>query len=283
MLREYAELIRINQWYKNLLVFLPIVFSKNIFNLELFFLNVIGFFCLCFVSSSNYIINNLIDIERDRYHPEKHKRVIIIEKMGFFNSLLFSVLLFLIGILIAYLLDFDFFLLVLTLFTVSQLYNFIFKNELFLDVITISVNFVLRAVSGAFITNVVPSYWLIIGVFFLAFFICISKRYAEMIYLQKNAGNHKQVLNKYDEDMIIFCMIISTALLMLSYVLYSFLGEHENLFLTIPFAIYGILRYAFLTFNCSIVSRNPEKVFTDGRMLISMSLYLAISLFIIYY
>lgn len=282
MSNYFITVLRVQQWYKNLLVFLPLIFSNNLFNLELLVLNIVGFLSLCFVSSANYVLNNMVDIESDKYHPEKKQRVTAMYDLGWGLCFLLSFLLLSSGLITAFLVDANFFITIAALFFLSQLYNLFLKNQLFLDVTAISINFVLRAVSGAFITNVVPSEWLIIGVFFLALFLSLCKRYGELLYLQDNAKVHKEVLNDYSEDMLVFCIIISTALLIMSYVLYSFLGEHKNLFFTIPFVLYAIFRYVFLTFNKSKVARQPEKIFLDGKMLITMSLYLGLSLGLIY-
>lgn len=282
MSNYFITVLRVHQWYKNLLIFLPLIFSNNLFNLELLALNTAGFFALCLVSSANYILNNMADMEGDKHHPEKKQRVAAMYDLGWVLCSLLSLLLLSTGLITAFLINTNFFITVSALFFLSQLYNILLKTQIFLDVTAISVNFVLRAVSGAFITKVLSSEWLILGVFFLAFFISLCKRYGELLFLQDKAKMHKKVLNDYSEDLLIFSIIVSTALLIMSYVLYSFSAEHKHLFLTIPFALYAIFRYVFLTFNESAIARNPEKIFMDGKMMITMSLYSGLSLALIY-
>jgi 4-hydroxybenzoate polyprenyltransferase len=237
--------MRIPQWYKNLLVFVPIFFAGEIFNLSFILQSLIGFVSLCLVSSSSYIINDILDRKKDKQNPEKKNRPIASGKILIQSALIFSIILFLSGILIALNTDYRFIILLLVLFSISQAYSLFLKNEAIVDVVLVSINFILRAVSGAVIINVEISKWLIVGIFFLALFLAISKRASE-IKLLGSKNNHRKVYRHYTKDMIHAMLIMSKTMLLISYLLFSLFSSHDLLFLSIPIAIYPLFRFFYL-------------------------------------
>lgn len=276
------KLLRIQQWYKNLLIFLPLIFSGNLFNVEALTITSIGFFALCLISSSQYIINDIIDIKKDKLHPEKKYRPIAAGKIERLTAFMLSILLFITGFLISYSLNETFGMLVLILAIISTTYTFWLKRQTIADVIAISTNFVIRAISGAFLINVIISPWLIIGVFFLAFFLVTGKRHAELIYLGKNAGKIRETLQGYTKETTTAMMIIATTLLLMSYALYTFFSLHQGLLITLPFALYTILTYFTLVLNGDKITRSPEKAITNIKLFIGTFLWIIITFIIIY-
>ncbi len=279
---DFFRLLRPGQWYKNFLIFLPILFSGNLFAIEFLLLTIVGFFALCFVSSGNYIINDIIDIRKDKLHPEKKKRPLVSGKIRIWQAVVLFVFLLTAGIVLAGILNEYFFLSVLALFILTSGYSLFLKNEAFLDIIIIGINFVIRASSGAFIIDVKISPWLIIGVFFLSLFLSAGKRRADSSFLGKKALFHKNSLKIYSNEITNALMIIATTLLILSYTFYSFLSEHSYLIFTLPFALYLIFRYFSLVYAGSIIARHPEKVFKDWRMMIGLFLWIIVTLIILY-
>jgi 4-hydroxybenzoate polyprenyltransferase len=278
----FFRLLRPGQWYKNLLIFLPILFSGNLFSIEGLLLTIVGFFALCFVSSSNYIINDILDIRKDKLHPEKRTRPLASGKIRIWQAVILFVSFLGFGMLLAGFLDEYFFLSILALFILTSGYSLFLKKEAFLDIIIIGINFVIRASSGAFIIDVKISPWLIIGVFFLSLFLSAGKRRADLTFLGKKAKTHKSSLKTYSNEMTNALMIIATTLLIMSYTLYSFMSEHSYLIFTLPFALYLIFRYFSLVYSGSVIARHPEKVFKDLRMMIGLFLWIAATFIILY-
>ena len=169
-IKTFFSLIRINQWYKNLVVYLGLIFSLLLFDFRLFVLSTIGFFSLCFISSANYIINDIIDNNRDKQYAEKSKRPIASGVVSFKSALFTALILIVFSLIIALKLSFGFFIFILLLFFLTFFYSVGLKNVLFLDILIIASNFVIRAVSGIFIINKGISPWLILCPFFLAMF-----------------------------------------------------------------------------------------------------------------
>ena len=281
-IKDYINLIRVRQWYKNLIVFLALVFSENLFNSEMFFLTVLAFFSLSLVSSAGYIINDIGDQEKDGHHIEKRYRPIAAGRIKVPSAIILVIFLLLIGLLLAYSITNLFFLIVASLFIATQVYTFYLKDILFADILTISSLFAIRAISGGLAIDVRISPWLILCPFFLAMFLGVGKRKADICLMKKAANKTRKVLEHYTETLTNQMMTLSTVLLIVSYSLYSFLSEHPNLIYTLPFALYTILRFFYLINNGSTIARHPEKIFKDRPLVIGLLLWIVITGMLIY-
>ncbi len=287
-LRDFVGLIRARQWYKNIAVFLPILFSETILNTLALNKTVLAFFALCFISSTNYIINDIIDLKQDKLHHEKKLRPLAAGRIPILWAVFFGVVFFTLAMIISLSLNLTFTLFVLLLFILTQVYSFWLKKEAFADVLMIAVNFVIRAISGAFVITTAGkpyiwvSPWLILCPFFLSLFLSIGKRHADNKYLGKNADKHKTSLKLYSPNITRELMSISTTLLLVSYALYTFLSVNQGLMITIPFAIYAVFRYFHLIESGSEISRHPEKIVFDLRMMISIMLWFIAVVSVIY-
>ncbi len=282
MLREVCDLIRVRQWYKGLVIFLPIVFIGNFFKIDLLILTAIGFFALCFVSSVNYIINDLVDLEKDRVNPEKTDRPLVSGAVKRWQAALLAIILFCAAILIALVLSRSFAASLIVLLLVGQAYNFFLRKEAFADILAIAVMFVIRAVSGTFIIGSDVSPWLVLCTFLLSMFLSVSKRAGEVSVLGENAGAHRATLAFYTKEVTNSSMIVATTSLIVSYSFYSFLSN-KNLLLTLPFALYVILRYFYLTYSSDRITRHPEDVFHDSRMLLGIIMWTLLIFAILYF
>jgi len=241
-----------------------------------------GFALLCFISSSSYIINDLADQKKDQLHPEKRTRPIASGKISKSLAVFISIMLAIVSLSAAFYLSRGFFITLAILFILTQLYTFFLKQEPFIDIITIAINFVLRAVSGAVLINVETSPWLIICVFSLSLFLSTGKRFGDILYLKEKAYETRAVLKYYSKDVAQFLMTLTTVILILSYALYSFLGVHKNLILTLPFAFYVILRYTSLVYSNSIIARHPEMIYNDYKLILGILFWSLATIIIIY-
>lgn len=281
-LKYFVRLLRPRQWYKNLLVFLPIIFAGQLFDQQKLFLTVFGFVALCAVSSANYVINDVVDVKKDRKHPEKRERPIAAGRVSVFVALLISAVLLGAGVGIAFLLDVWFLIFVLFLFGLTQAYSFWLKKEAFADILIIGINFVIRAVSGTFIIDVDISPWLVLCTFFFALFLASGKRYADLAFLGAKARQHKESFRVYTKDVANILMLVATTLLIAMYSAYALLGEHRWLGLTLPFALYAIFRYFSLIYAGSSIARHPELVVKDTRMVVAILLWAVVAFAVIY-
>ena len=277
------KLLRPQQWYKNLLIFLPIIFVGKLFDPVLLLRAVYGFFILCGISSANYKVNDIIDRKADRQHPEKKNRPIASGVISVPFALSIATIIIIASLIYAYAGGHLFFGTVIFLFAFTQVYSFFLKEKLFLDILSIATNFVVRAVSGAFIINVKISPWLVLCTFFLSLYLSVGKRHAEVLYLGEKAVSVRKTHQYYTKELTTSLLNISTSSLIVSYSLYSFLSEHKNLLIARPFALYAIFIYYHHIISGNKIARHPEYVFSDRRMVVGMLLWGILTVLLLYY
>ena len=278
MLKELIISIRPKQWYKNFVIFVCIIFSLNFFNFTMWRDLIFAFVIFCMLSGSEYIVNDILDLEKDKKHPRKRKRPIASGKLSVYHGLAFAVLLDIGALIGAYFINIPFLLLSLLYLFLLLFYSLYLKHFLFVDILVISLGFVIRAVAGCLVITVVISPWLIICAFLIALFLALGKRRHELVLLGDKAKKHRKILSGYSIQMLDQMISIITASLIMSYSLYTFLYTNPNLegtpfmMLTIPFVIYGLFRYQFLIHSANL-GGEPEMLFKDKGMLINMALW----------
>lgn len=280
-MRDFFKLIRIEQWYKNTLVFVPLIFSFNLFNLNLFLITLLGFFSLSFMSSGYYILNDIKDVKKDKHHPEKKDRPIASGRISKLTAFLIFIIFFIDSISIAFLLSAGFFLCILILFILSQIYTFYLREIAFFDIITISINFILRTLSGVFLINVPPPYPLILSAFFISIFLVSGKRISET-YI-KELKQYRPSLDKQHKDTLTLMATVSVAATIIFFSIYSFTISKPLLLITLPISFYMILLYFNSVYHHPEKIRNPEKFILDKKILLSLlvwSILLIVSLYV---
>lgn len=285
MLYETLNLIRIRQWYKNLLVFLPLFFSKGIFttNLLPYF---IGFFLLCLTSSSYYILNDIKDIKKDKKNPEKRDNPIPLKKIKIKNALFFSIFLLLTSLLFSIKLGIGFLIMNLMMFLLTLSYILWFKKIIIVNLISVSMNYVIRIFAGGFIEsktfslNIYISPWLILCVFFLALFLASVKKKSNLDFENHYLTSFKK--NTKNQKIIKFIIYLSAILLLFTYILYSIFIQTKIFLISIPVASFCILRYIYLLKKNDKITRNPELFYKDGKLFIGVLIYLIIIFKLIY-
>jgi 4-hydroxybenzoate polyprenyltransferase len=276
------DLIRIRQWYKNLVVFLALFFSANLFNFVYVKETIIAFFALCFISSFGYIINDIIDIKKDQSHPEKLNRPLAAGKIIQSEAIIVALTMASLGILLALQLNTITLIFIILICIVNLCYSFILKHIMLADILTISTLFVLRAIIGAVAISVTISPWLILCPFFLSLFLSIGKRHGDLLLLKEKAFATRKVLQEYTPTFTFSLMNISTSLLVTSYALYSFLSPYNHLFYTLPFALFVIFRYYHLLQSGSIITRHPEQIIKDLPLCAGLVVWTFVTFILIY-
>ena len=281
MIKELIISMRPRQWYKNLVIFIGIVFSLNLLNFTLWIDAISAFAVFCVLSGSIYIINDVFDIEKDKNHPKKCKRPIASGKINPTNALLFSMLLVVLALTSAYSINTLFLVSAIAFFLLILIYSLFLKEFIIVDIMIISAGFVIRAIAGCLAIGVLISPWLIICAFLLALFLAIGKRRHELVLLGENAGNHREILNGYSTEMLDQMINITTSALIMSYSLYTFFTGKIFIMLTIPFAFYGLFRYIFLVHKENF-GGEPEMLFKDKGMLLTIIFWIMLVIFVIY-
>jgi len=270
-LRYVLKGMRPRQWTKNGIVFLALVFSVNqqyeIGDPGVWIPKVleslVAFLCFCLVSSADYLVNDIRDVESDRAHPKKRNRPIAAGQLSINTAWTWAVVLALAGNAGAFALDWRVGCVVLAYTTLMVAYSFSLKHMVLLDLMVIAAGFVLRAMAGALAVDVPISPWLYVVTALGALFLGINKRRAELELLQDGAGNHRKILDEYTPELLDQMASTVTAATLMAYGLYTFtadgLPSNHSMMLTIPFVLYGIFRYLYLV-NVRKEGGSPEEV-----------------------
>ena len=250
-LSDYIRLCRPSQWYKNLLIPAVGIFSFQIFDLKMYSYLIIGFILACGISGTNYIINDIMDAADDRLHPKKKDRPIASGAVLKKNAAVFGAFLFSISLISSFLLAFWFGIIMGIFFLTSQFYTFILKKIIFVDILTISINFLLRGIGGLFLVNSFPAdelIWSFWAVFILALFLALSKRKMDLHLLEQKNGINSDNSSIYPPKILDQLIILISGIFLMGYYLYVILTDTTGgyLLLTIPVATYLMFRYLFL-------------------------------------
>jgi 4-hydroxybenzoate polyprenyltransferase len=289
MLKNYFTLLRIPQWVKNFFVFVPLLFSLNLFHADYLSKTLEGFLIFCLASSIIYIINDIGDIEADRAHPVKKQRPIASGAISI-QSALITVFILAVPVAIS-LTQFNtkFALIVIIFFLLNLFYTLSFKHIVLLDIFSIAAGFMLRVVGGAYIIEVEISSWLILTTMFISLFLASMKRHSELkIGVNEENKNTRKVLSEYSTQFTRQMATVSSSAVIISYALYTVsqrtvsIFGNENLIFTTPFVVFGIFRYMYLVYMNDQGENTTQIMLTDVPMIITVLLYILVSVFIIY-
>jgi 4-hydroxybenzoate polyprenyltransferase len=270
--------MRPKQWAKNVFVFAGVFFDGKVFEVHRLFSTVIAFVVFCLVSSVVYLINDLADIEKDRQHPTKRERPLASGALKPIVAQVAAVVIFVPSLVVAFLLSYQFGIVVLAYAALMMLYTFVLKNMVIIDVMTVAAGFVLRVYGGAAVVHVTRfSPWLYVCTTLLALFIAINKRRHELVLLAGNANNHRSSLQEYNLAFLDEMTSLVTATALVSYSFYTFsapnLPGNHLMMLTIPFVIYGIFRYLYLIHTKNLGGTPEDIVLGDRPLLITLGLW----------
>lgn len=243
--------MRPKQWTKNLLfVFPAIVFDGQLFDPQAFFRVFASFALLCLISGTVYIINDLIDIESDRQHPRKKLRPLPAGELPVQLAIVAALLLPLFSLAVAAALSIGL-AVILGLYLIMQIaYSFVLKHIVIVDVLTITIGFIMRVAAGAVVISVSPSPWLYACTGLLALFLVVGKRRQELITLGDHAVNVRRIYQDYNLPLIDDMLRVVTTGTLITYILYTIevptkVGDNLAL-MTVPFVMYGLFRYLYL-------------------------------------
>lgn len=283
------ELIRPKQWVKNLFVFAPILFAGKLMDLPMLLTNILAFASFCCVSSSVYVLNDIIDVESDRVHKKKRYRPIAAGYVSIKQAKILFVFLIALTAVLSSMLPVLFLITISAYLVNNLLYSFKVKNVVLLDVFSISIGFILRVIAGAVAIDVSVSSWMIITTIFISLFLGISKRRAELSGPnQDNLEKQRKVLSDYDVIFVDQLNTIAATGTIISYALYTVSEKAVNAFhsdkliYTTPFVLYGIFRYLYLLHQKNLGESPTQIVTKDVPIIINSLLWLITCAVIIY-
>ncbi len=251
--------MRPNQWTKNFVVFAALIFSQNIFQRDLAAKSIEGFVIFCLLSGLIYIINDIADIENDKLHEKKKTRPLPSGRLKVANAWIAALVGSIVGVVFSWNIGREFFMVVLLFFVLNLLYSFFLKKIVLLDVLSISISFILRAIGGVEVLRSVDrsieiSPWLLICTLFLSLFLAFCKRRHELVNLVA-AHSHRASLQEYSPALLDQLVGITAGGSVLAYSIYTIWPDTVEKFgttalvYTVPLVLIGVMRYLYLVYT----------------------------------
>lgn len=270
--------LRPKQWTKNLLVFASALFAGKFLQLDTFIYAFLGFICFSFIASTVYIVNDIVDVEKDRIHPDKCKRPIPSGSLSIPLAIFMGVILFTGTMFLSYWVSPLLTGVLLFYFVINVLYSFILKHVVIIDVMIIAAGFVLRAIAGAVAVHGMLTSWFVLCTLLLSLFLALGKRRHELELFDGDKNKQRKVLQFYSIKLLDQLMSIVTGLTIMSYCLYA--AENRYMMFTIPFVLYGVFRYLYLMHMENAGGKPEEVLLNDKHILFTVILFAVSVIFI---
>lgn len=295
LLYAIIKAARPRQWLKNFAVFTVILFSGQLFEKSLFTATAWAFIAFCFLSSSNYLFNDILDAARDRKHPFKKFRPIASGKLPIPLALITSIGFLLTGLTISFELGRTFFFLATGFIVLQYSYSLILKHMSVIDILTITTAYFLRVYAGEAATGYHISIWLALAALSLALFLAVGKRRAELTLIQSYEGvvpkDTRASLSHYSERLLDTYTAMFANSTFITYAYFTFLSqpitfspelpERKWMMITIPFVLFGIMRYMQLIYEGK--GESPEQILTSDFPLLTTVILWGASVFFVVY
>jgi 4-hydroxybenzoate polyprenyltransferase len=276
MFKDYFLLMRPFQWVKNIIIFIPLIFSKKIFEFDSFILSFTVFICFILASSIIYIFNDIWDLKQDKKHPLK-KKIRPLANNNLKKKDAYFLVVFL-GLLLSVILKFNVSILgiIITFLILNIFYSIYLKNIVIIDLIIISLSYLVRVWAGSVAINVQLSGWLIICIFCASLFLISFKRIAE---IKISNFKSRSVLKKYNNEILLKIIDVSSTCCIIFYALYTVL-VNPNLIFTLPLVFMGFFRYYYLYYTAKIFEESPVKIIFSDRPIVALLILWVVSVLI---
>jgi len=254
-----VQSMRPNQWTKNFVVFAALIFSQNLFQRELAAKAIEAFVIFCLLSGMIYVVNDIADIKNDKLHERKKTRPLPSGRLTVANAWIAVLVGSAAGIFFAWSIGLEFFIVVLLFYVLNVLYSFVLKKIVLLDVLSISLSFILRAIGGVEVLRSIDksiqiSPWLLICTLFLSLFLAFCKRRHELVNMVA-ARTHRVSLQEYSPALLDQLVGITAGGSVLAYAIYTIWPDTvdkfgtTNLVYTVPLVLIGVMRYLYLVYT----------------------------------
>jgi 4-hydroxybenzoate polyprenyltransferase len=269
-------------------VFAALAFSKHLFERGPLLRSLLAFAFFCALSGAVYLLNDVADVERDRRHPTKSRRPIASGELPVRTATLIALVLSLLALAGSWFLGPAFLASAACYLALNLLYSFRLKEVVIVDVLSVSLGFVIRAIAGGAAIGVAVSDWLLICTVLLALFLSLSKRRHELTSLSGGAAGHRAILAEYSPYLLDQMIGVVTASCLMAYAFYTTAEETRQKFQTdrlawtIPFVLYGIFRYLYLVHQKEKGGSPTDVLLTDRPLLLDVALWAAAVVFIVY-
>ncbi len=284
----FIRALRPHQWTKNLLVFAALLFSKHLFEPEPFFRTFLAFVSFCGLAGAVYLWNDVADVAQDRLHPKKRKRPIAAGGLSIRSATLGAMALVVGALSLAFWLDVRVGLCAALYLGLNLGYSFGLKHVVIVDVLVLSLGFVLRTLAGGYVINAPVTEWLLIMTLLLALFLALAKRRHEITSLVEGAVSHRAILAEYSPYLIDQMTSVVTASVVTAYTISTLSPETVQKFgtaklsWTLPLVLYGIFRYLYLVHQKDQGDSPTDMLLTDRPLLATVALWVILVIAIVY-
>ncbi len=288
MIGALLRAMRPRQWSKNLAIFAALVFSQHLGDVDIVLICLAAFGAFCLAASGNYILNDVVDVEKDRRHPRKCKRPIAAGEISIGTAIVAAIVLEGIGLAAAYLIALPFGYLLTGYVILMAAYSHWLKRMVIVDVFVIAAGFVIRVIAGAIAIDVLISQWLILCTIFLSLFLGFCKRRAEVVLLDEDGAHHRKTLAEYSAPLLDQMIGICGASAATCYALYTLDATTiakfgtRNLVFTVPFVVFGLFRYLYLVHQHQGGGSPTALLFSDKPTWANIGLWSAVVVAILY-
>ncbi|WP_111307974.1 decaprenyl-phosphate phosphoribosyltransferase [Confluentibacter sediminis] len=275
-LKYTIQLIRPEQWVKNTFIFLPLFFSGQMLHIDLLVQTTVAFFAFSAAASSIYCFNDIYDVEADRLHPKKCKRPIASNKVSIKTAYVVMMFCLLLSMLILYFFAGNQRYMLMALigfyFCMNIAYCMKLKSYPIIDVLIVSIGFVLRIIVGGKATNIMLSEWIVIMTFLIALFLAFAKRRDDVILYNNSGVIHRKNILRYNIDFLNQVITVISTIIIIAYIMYSISPnvieqfKSRYVYTTTFFVLTGIIRYLQVTI-VDTKSGNPTKVLLKDRFI----------------
>ena len=276
---NYLKLMRVKHYLKNFLIFLPIIFSNNLFKVDYLVKVIFAFLAFCFTSSIVYIINDIKDREKDRLHFKKKDRPLASNKVSLIEAYILIIVLALVTYVCTmyiHITPYGVILLIIYLL-INILYSFGLKNIPLVDIIILVSGFIIRVLYGGAVIGIEVSNWLYLTVMSMAFYLALGKRRNEINHSKET----RKVLKYYNKEFLDKNMYMCLGLAIVFYSLWTVDINNSNLIWTVPFVIIICMRYSMIVEGDS--DGDPVEVLVKDKILLLMLLLYAVILMLLLY
>ena len=283
LFRDIVLLLRPHQWVKNLLVLAPPFFGGVLFTgWGMAFIMFFAFLAFSLASSVGYVINDVVDLEADRFHPQKKLRPIASGKVRKAEALVIALAAFVGAVVISYSLDIGFLAIVIAYMVLSVLYSLFLQRFALIDCFVIAIGFVLRIEAGGLASGTVVSNWLLLTTFVLSLLLALGKRRHEFTAAAADPSGHRESLSGYSLNFLDQAITIFATTAIVTYAIYAIEVGSKVFLITVVFACYGVLRYMHLV-QSSISGDPTESLLRDPPLLLCVLLWLVLTAVILYH
>ncbi len=264
-LRDYIKAIRVYQWIKNLLIFVPLITSHTFYSFNLILLSTAAFFAFSFAASAGYVINDLLDLNADRSHPRKKNRPFASGKLSIPTGIILAVILLSGGLIIACQLNSSFLIILLGYFVISFSYSLYFKKIILFDVFILAFLYSTRIIAGGTATHIPISFWLVSFSTFIFLSLAFVKRYSELMKVtcESDLRHRGREYRKEDLNLLQIMGIASGFLSVIVFSLYINSPEVRQLYSrpkilwTISFALLFWISHIWIITNRGEMTDDP--------------------------